>query len=587
MNEHWNLNVVFASKTEAKKAMNKVMRKTSEFQRFYNGRLDKLGTKAIEIALDYYTELLIEAGKVNDYAYLLHSTNLNDGNISAFYQNVCDKISSFDKQLVFFVNWLKTGENINLEELKTVLPLGTFVWLKELRRFKDHTIDSEIQRLFEDVNSVEQYWIRLYDETRAAMSFKINGQKYSEGDALSLLNSTNPELRLLTGKALAKEYGKQRSTYALIYNALMRSRQIDNVWHNFSDPEEPANLQNCIERSDLNNLVETVIANHSIPHRYYSLKAKVLGQNKISYWDRMAPFPFEDNSETYTVEQAKDLVLEAFTAFSPEFARLAQRFFDEDLIDYYPYKGKDSGAYCMEMAGEAMPMVFLNFNGSTGSVITMAHELGHAVHEYLSKEQGELGRRKSCAQAETASIFAEQLVFNLLLKKAKTPQQRFCLLAEHLGDMIATAYRQIAFHRFESLAAAERTKGEVSAHKLEKIWQKVVEDYLGDSVDTSNLAPMWAEILHFFQCPFYVYSYCFACCVVNTLYEVYLKGTVDNFAEKYLQMLRNGGVENYREALAHFGIDASSPDFWQKGLNLGAEYLAELEQLYDQIQGKE
>ena len=300
----------------------------------------------------------------------------------------------------------------------------------------------------------------------------------------------------------------------------------------------------------------------------------------------MAPFPFVANTEqeTYTIEQAKDLVLEAFNAFSPEFARIAQRFFDEDLIDYYPYKGKDSGAYCMEMAGNAMPMVFLNFTGSTSSVITMAHELGHAVHEYLSKEQGELGRRKSCAQAETASIFAEQLVFNLLLKKAKTPKQRFCLLAEHLEDMIATAYRQIAFHGFESSAATMRLKGEISADKLEKLWLKYMKGYLGESVDTSNLAPMWAGILHFFQYPFYVYSYCFACCVVNTLYEIYLNNTIDGFAEKYMQMLRNGGVENYREALAHFGVDASKPDFWQKGLNLGKEYLSELEKLYEQIQ---
>ena len=584
MNEHWNLDVVFTSKSEATKAMNKVLREAKEFQEFYGRRLHKLEATAIKLALEYYTELLTKAGRVRDYAYLLHSTNLNNCSISAYYQNICDKISRFDKQLVFFVNWLKTGENINLEELEVILPVGTFVWLKLLRRFKEYTINPEIQRLFEDEHSVEQYWIRIYDWTRAAMSFKIKEQKYSEGDALALLNSSDAKLRLLAGKALSKEYAKQRHNFALIYNALLRSRQIDTDWHKYSYPEEPANLENCIERADLNNLVETVVANNTVSQRYYSLKAKVLGVDKISYWDRVAPLPFKTETETYSIEQAKDLVLEAFTAFSPEFARIAQRFFDEDLIDYYPYKGKDSGAYCMEMAGEAMPMVFLNFNGSIGSVITMAHELGHAVHEYLSKEQGELGRRKSCAQAETASIFAEQLVFNLLLKKAKTPQQRFCLLAEHLEDMIITTYRQIAFHRFESSVTAERSKGEVSVRKLEKIWLEVMKDYLGDNVDTSNLAPMWAGILHFFHYPFYVYSYCFASCVVNTLYEIYLKGTVDNFAEKYMQMLRNGGVENYREALAHFGVDASKPDFWQKGLNLGAEYLSELEQIYKQIQ---
>ena len=470
--------------------------------------------------------------------------------------------------------------------METVLPAGTFAWLKQIHRFQKHTIDIKLQQLFEDESSVEQYWIRLYDETRAAMIFKINGKMLSEGDALALLSSDSSKIRKDAGQALSKEYDKKRSTFALIYNALLRSRQIDTQWHNYDYPEEQSVLENNIEAEDLDNLVDTVLCNNIVPQRYYKLKAKALGLEQISYWDRMAPFPFVANveQETYTIEQAKDLVLEAFNAFSPEFARIAQRFFDEDLIDYYPYKGKDSGAYCMEMAGNAMPMVFLNFTGSTSSVITMAHELGHAVHEYLSKEQGELGRRKSCAQAETASIFAEQLVFNLLLKKAKTLKQRFCLLAEHLEDMIATAYRQIAFHGFESSAATMRLKGEISTDKLEKLWLKYMKGYLGESVDTSNLAPMWAGILHFFQYPFYVYSYCFACCVVNTLYEIYLNNTIDGFAEKYMQMLRNGGVENYREALAHFGVDASKPDFWQKGLNLGKEYLSELEKLYEQIQ---
>lgn len=566
--------------------MERVLDNVKDFRIFYEYRLRELTPPAIDVVLKRYIELMIDAGRVNDYAYLLHSTNLNNASISAFYQDVCEKISSVEKQLVFFVNWLKNGENIHFDELKTVLPAGTFAWLKQIHRFQKHTIDIKLQQLFEDESSVEQYWIRLYDETRAAMTFKINGKMLSEGDALALLSSDNSKIRKDAGQALSKEYDKKHSTFALIYNALLRSRQIDTQWHNYDYPEEKSVLENNIEAEDLNNLVDTVLSNNTIPQRYYTLKAKAFGVEQISYWDRMAPFPFVVNTEqeTYTIEQAKDLVLEAFNAFSPEFARIAQRFFDEDLIDYYPCKGKDSGAYCMEMAGDAMPMVFLNFTGSTDSVITMAHELGHAVHEYLSKEQGELGRRKSCAQAETASIFAEQLVFNLLLKKAKTPKQRFCLLAEHLEDMIATAYRQIAFHGFESSAATMRLKGEISADKLEKLWLKYMKGYLGESVDTSSLAPMWAGILHFFQYPFYVYSYCFACCVVNTLYEIYLNNTVDGFAEKYMQMLRKGGVETYREALAHFGVDASKPDFWQKGLNLGKEYLSELEKLYEQIQ---
>ena len=582
MNNNWNLCELFASSTQALQALDEAKNTSEAFCLFYEQRVNNLSAQNILVALKRYEDLLVEIRKVENYAYLLHSTHLNNEEISVFYQSVNDKVCILKKQLVFFENWLIHGKNLDMAELKNILPKGTYSWLQKLRLWQKHSLSNDLEKLFADENNVAQYWLRLYNETRASLSFTIEKKDYTEGQLMKLFSHKDENIRKLAGNALFQKYTQNRYLFALIYNAMLKGWQIDNHWHNFDYPEASANLANCIEQKDLQNMVSTVIFNNvSIPQRYYALKAKVLGKNKLSYWDRDRAYPFEQNEEQYSIEKAKNIILTAFNEFSPQFASIAQMFFDKDLIDYYPYAGKATGAYCTEPPVGVMPMVFLNYTGNLESVYMMAHELGHAVHEYLSQTQGELGREKSCAQAETASIFAEQLVFNYLLKTAIHPQKRFVMLAKRLENTILSTFRQISFHRFEHFVATERENGEVSVDKIEQAWLKYMQDYLGERVDTSELAPMWAAISHFFQSPFYVYSYCFSNCVVNALYEIYSLKKVDNFEEKYMKMLQNGGIENYREALSRFGIDASVPDFWQKGLNIAQKYLIELENLYE------
>ena len=588
MNERWNLSDIFASSDEAINAGKHALANCRKFRQVYEGKIACLSPVLFWECLVNYSDICVVLHGLESYAYLVWSTNLNDKAICAFYQNMQDTVKQCDKELAF----LEVEIRKELDYAQVILPdndegRGTRAWLKKCLKFKPHTLSTELEQLFCEQQAVADYWVRLYNEERAKFSIEVCGKKYNEGELMQVYHSQDAGLRAEAEAERMKWYEKRQDLFALIYNALLRSRAIAQEWHRYAYPAEEANLHNDINADDLTNLVET-FANEDSPvralaHRYHALKAEMLGVEKLPYQDRLAPYPFEDKGSKYTLEEAKELILKTFAEFSPEFAEIAAMFFDNDCIDFYPHEGKEDGAYCMEMPVGVLPRVFVNFNGYVEDIDTLAHELGHAVHEHVSKKYGELGREKSCAQAETASIFAEQLVFDALLKAETDPKQRFILLAKHIEETIATTYRQIAFHRFEDEAHKARTGGELSAKQLQDLFKSVMDNYLGPSVDTNGVEYIWAGIHHFFEYDYYVYSYCFSCCVVNSLYEVYKSGKVSNFAEKYMKMLSKSGIENYRQALGKFGIDASSPTFWQDGIRLLEQELTELEALAVQI----
>lgn len=591
MNQNWNLNDIFASLDEASIVSKEALSMCQDFRKTYEGKVASTDQISFHECLVSYANICTSLCGLESYAYLVWSTNLNDKAICAFYQNTQDTIKKCNKELAF----LEVEICKELDYSKVVfhddwIDLGFKAWLEKCLKFKPHTLSSELEQLFCDCQAVADYWVRLYNEERAKFSIEVRGQEYNEGELLELYNSQDVALRAEAEAKRMAWYEQRQELFALIYNALLRSRAIAQEWRHYSYPAERANLCNDINSDDLAKLVDTFAREDSparaLAHRYYALKAKILGVDKLPYQDRLAPYPLEEEGAHYTVEEAKELILKTFTEFSPEFAKIAEMFFDKDCIDFYPHEGKADGAYCMEMPVGFLPRVFVNFNGYVEDVDTLAHELGHAVHEYVSKKYGELGREKSCAQAETASIFAEQLVFNALLKAETNPKRRFILLAKHIEETIATTYRQIAFHRFEDMAHKERANGEVSAQKLQEMFKSAMDNYLGPSVETKGVDFIWAGIHHFFEYDFYVYSYCFSCCVVNSLYEVYKSGTVENFAEKYIEMLTDSGIENYRQALAKFGIDASSPTFWENGMHLFEQEMTELEALTEQIMQK-
>ena len=477
MSEKWNLSDIFAS-TDAVYAESKSLLQWSKnFRSKYEGKVAVLAPMYFHDCLSEYADGCVRLCRLDSYAYLVWSTNLKDRAVCILYQDMQDMVKQCKKELAFFeVEICKELDYRNVILSDNDDGQGKRAWLKKCLKFKPHTLSSELEQLFCDEQAVADYWVRLYNEERAKFSIEVRGKKYNEGELFELYNSQDASLR---AEAEAKRM----------------------KWHNYEYPAHEANLNNDIDSADLVNLTDTFAGPtnvRALAHRYYALKARMFGVEQIPYQDRLAPYPFADEGTRYTLEEAKELILKTFAEFSPEFAEIAKVFFDKDCIDFYPYEGKADGAYCMEMPVGFLPRVFVNFNGYVEDVDTLAHELGHAIHEYLSKKYGELGREKSCAQAETASVFAEQLVFDALLKAETDPKRRFVLLAKHIEETIATTYRQIAFHRFEDMAHLERADGELSAERLQEIFKSVMDNYLGSSVDTAGVEYIWAGIHHFF-----------------------------------------------------------------------------------------
>lgn len=588
MAEKWDLSDIFASSYDADVESKKLLQICRVFKEKYEGKVAALKPMYFHDCMSEYSAICARLCRLESYAYLVWSVDLNNKAVCAFYQNMQDMVSKCGKELKFLE--VEIRKDLNYSDV--ILPdtyedRGKRAWIKKCLKLRPYTLSTELEQLFTEQKVIADYWVRLYNEERAKFAITVRGKKYNEAELMQLYNSQDTALRAEAEAARMKWYEERQDLFALIYNALLSSRQIVRHWHHYTDEVQASTLENDINSDDLSALVETVSGAESsarkLAHRYHAIKAEMLGVEQIPYQDRLAPYPFNDEGTRYTLEAAKELILHTFAEFSPQFAEIAEMFFAKNCIDFYPREGKADGAYCMEMPVEVLPRVFVNFNGYVEDVDTLAHELGHAVHEYLSKKYGELGRKKSCAQAETASIFAEQLVFDALLKAETEPKRRFILLAKHIEETIATMHRQIAFHRFELKAHQLREDGEISSEQLCATFKDVMDDYLGPSVDTTGVEYIWAGIHHFFEYDFYVYSYCFSCCVVNTLYDAYKSGRVRDFAEKYMEMLQCSGIENYRQALLRFGIDATSPTFWQDGMHRLEAELNELEALSSEI----
>ena len=315
-----------------------------------------------------------------------------------------------------------------------------------------------------------------------------------------------------------------------------------------------------------------------LSHRYYAMKAKWLGLEKLQHWDRNAPLPQEED-RTIPWSEAKERVFAAYNAFSPELAAIGRRFFDSPWIDVPPRPGKASGAFAHPTVPSVHPYLLLNYHGKSRDVMTLAHELGHGVHQILASKQGYLRSGTPLTLAETASVFGEMLTFRAVLDAETDPTRRRMLLAGKVEDMLNTVVRQIAFYTFESCLHEARRKGELSSEQIGEIWMGVQGESLGPAFEfTPDYNVYWAYVPHFVHTPFYVYAYAFGDCLVNALYSVYQSGEVPGFQEKYLDLLRAGGTLRHKELLAPFGLDASDPGFWNKGLDVIDGFITELEQ---------
>jgi oligoendopeptidase F len=556
-------------------------REANDFQTRYQSALATLDGDALAEAITTYETINERLGRVMSYAQLIHAGDMGDAETGRFYQNMQERTTEISTALLFFTLELNRLEEADLEtKLKSPALARYRPWLRDIRAFREHQLSDELEALLHEKQVAGRAaWIRLFDETMADLRFDFEGEKLTSTEILHKLTDHDGAVRKAAAKAFAAGLSGNLRTFALITNTLAKDKEIEDKWRGFARPVSSRNLANFVEDEVVDALVAAVKAAYPrLSHRYYRLKARWMGLERLPYWDRNAPLP-EDLDRTIAWDEARRQVLGAYRAFSPDLADVGGRFFEHAWIDAPARPGKASGAFAHPTVPSAHPYLLLNYQGRTRDVMTLAHELGHGVHQVLAGPQGHLMADTPLTLAETASVFGEMLTFRALLAAETDPARRKIMLAEKVEDMLNTVVRQIAFHEFERQIHDRRRQGELSAGELGEVWLAVQRESLGPVFEfDDDYRIYWAYIPHFIHAPFYVYAYAFGDCLVNSLYAVY-QDSAEGFAEKYLDMLRAGGTKRHKELLAPFGLDASDPDFWAKGLSVIEGLIDELEEI--------
>src|SRR5271169_139124 len=551
------------------------------FHRRYQGRLADLSGAALGAAVEIYEQMQELSGRITSYASLVHAGNLADPEIGSFFQTIQERTNAISTSLLFFTLELNRFDDAELEAKQADPALARYrPWLRDTRAFRPHQLSDEIEKLLhEKYVAGRAAWTRLFDETIADLRFEIGGKELTEAEALDLLSDRDPTIRREAALVIGDVLGKNARTFALITNTLAKDKEIEDRWRQFAHPISSRNLANFVEDDVVDALIAAVRDSYPrLAHRYYKLKAGWFGVEALPFWDRNAPLP-EDEDRQISWREAEETVLFAYGAFSPELAGIGGRFFAGRWIDAPVRPGKASGAFAHPTVPSAHPYLLLNYQGRVRDVVTLAHELGHGVHQVLAAKQGYLMADTPLTLAETASVFGEMLTFRALLARETDPKRRKIMLAAKVEDMLNTVVRQIAFATFELAVHDERREAELTPGRLGEIWLTVQRESLGRALRLDDpYRYYWAYIPHFIHTPFYVYAYAFGDCLVNSLYAVY-QDAHRGFAEKYLELLRAGGTLRHRELLAPFGLDAADPSFWSKGLSVIAGFIDELEQL--------
>jgi oligoendopeptidase F len=522
-------------------------------------------------------------GRIASYASLVYAENTADPKGSKFYGDVQEKLTNIWSHLLFFSLELNRLDDAVLEAAMADPGLARYrPFLEDVRKERPHQLEDRVEQLFHEKSTTSRgAWNRLFDETMAALRFEVDGEELTLEPTLNLLQDSNGAVREKASKALAKTFAANVRTFTLITNVLAKDKEISDRWRSFEDVADSRHLANRVEREVVDALVEAVRdAYPRLSHRYYRLKAKWFGVEQLNSWDRNAPLPTTP-SRVISWEEARETVLGAYGGFAPRMADIAKRFFDDRWIDAPSRPGKAPGAFAHPTVPSAHPYVLLNYLGRPRDVMTLAHELGHGVHQVLAAPHGALMAPTPLTLAETASVFGEMLTFRALLKATTSQAERKAMLAAKVEDMINTVVRQIAFYSFERRIHLARREGELTSDQINAIWMEIQAESLGPAIKLAEgYETFWTYIPHFIHSPFYVYAYAFGDCLVNSLYAVY-ENAADGFAERYFTLLSAGGTKHHSEVLAPFGLDARDPAFWQTGLSLIERMIAELEAMED------
>jgi oligoendopeptidase F len=553
------------------------------FAAAHAGKLAGMGGAALGAAVGEYERIEEVLGRVMSYAQLLFAADSTDANVGKFYQSMTERVTAISSHLIFFTLELNRLEEGQLEAKLADPKAGRWrPWLRDLRVFRPHQLDDQLEKLLHEKEVTGRgAWSRLFDETIAGMKVPVaQGGKVEDltvSDALNKLSDRDRAVREAAGKGVGEAFGRNIKLFSLITNTLAKDKEIADTWRHFPRPGSARNRGNMVEDAVVDALVSAVVADFGrLSHRYYAMKANWLGLDKLQHWDRNAPLR-EDSDREVPWEDARRQVLGAYGGFSKELAEIGGRFFERPWIDAALRPGKAGGAFAHPTVPGAHPYLLLNYHGKTRDVMTLAHELGHGVHQVLAARQGYLMASTPLTLAETASVFGEMLTFRALLDAETDPARRRIMLAGKVEDMLNTVVRQVAFYRFETMLHDERRGGEIVAERIAEIWLQVQRESLGPAFEfTPEYGVFWSYVPHFVHSPFYVYAYAFGDCLVNALYSVYQAGH-PGFEGKYLDMLRAGGTLRHKELLAPFGLDATDPGFWTKGLDVISGFIDELE----------
>jgi oligoendopeptidase F len=580
----WNLADLYPAidAPEVKRDLERADADSIAFEESYKGKLAGLAAEGrlIEAIKDY--EALDDLiGRLISYAGLVYAGNTTDPVRAKFYGDMQERITKASLHLIFFTLELNRVDDATIEQAMADPALGHYrPWIEDIRKEKPYQLDDKLEELFHEKSVTGAgAWNRLFDETLGSLRFKVDGKEMAIEQTLSLMQDANGAKRRAASEALARTFKANLRTFALITNTLAKDKEISDRWRGFKDIADARHLSNRVEPEVVDALVSAVRdAYPRLSHRYYKIKAKWFGKKALPHWDRNAPLP-KVEQRPIGWSEAKDTVLDAYGEFSPRMAEVAERFFSRNWIDAPTRPGKQSGAFSHPTVPSAHPYVLLNYQGKPRDVMTLAHELGHGVHQVLAGPNGALMAPTPLTLAETASVFGEMLTFKALLAGTKDVKARRAMLASKVEDMINTVVRQIAFYTFERKVHTERRDGELTADKLNEIWMSVQAESLGPAIEFKpGYETFWAYIPHFIHSPFYVYAYAFGDCMVNSLYAVYEKAH-EGFAERYLAMLSAGGTKHHSELLKPFGLDARDPKFWQGGLSVIERMIGELEAL--------
>ena len=584
----WKLSDLYASREapEFKADMERATELSKEFEAKWKGKLADAATKTGEAglgqALADYEALEDLLGKIGSFAGLTYFSDTSNPENGKFYGDVQSKLTDLSAHLLFFALELNRIDDAVVDAAMDRDPQAGHYrpWIVDLRQDKPYQLEDRLEQLFlEKSMTSAAAFNRLFDETMAELRFEVDGEKLPLEITLNMLQEPEEPVRRKAAEALSRTFRENIRTFTLITNTLAKDKEISDRWRGFEDIADSRHLANRVEREVVDALAAAVReAYPRLSHRYYRMKAKWLGMDRMNFWDRNAPLP-ETPKALISWPDARETVLSAYAGFAPEMAEIARRFFDEEWIDAPVRPGKAPGAFAHPTVPSAHPYVLVNYMGKPRDVMTLAHELGHGVHQVLAGGQGALMAQTPLTLAETASVFGEMLTFRALLDKTKDKRERKAMLAQKVEDMINTVVRQIAFYEFERKLHTARKEGELTSDQIGELWLSVQEESLGPAIRISEgYENWWTYISHFIHSPFYVYAYAFGDCLVNSLYAVY-QNAEPGFQQKYFELLKAGGTKHHSELLAPFGLDATDPSFWSKGLSMIEGLIDELEAL--------